>query len=108
MSILIPRLTCLGSLAVFPSQESFQLQRALPETPSPPKVWEDTLCSQPEGRLSTQHAATVEEALRQPLMLPTGLEQRDGLAFISSYEEHIAPALSSSHKAHAQAQLCCK
>lgn len=45
---------CPGSLAVFPSQEARQAQRAaagstaLPETPSPPR--EDTLCSQPEGR----------------------------------------------------------
>lgn len=60
--------------------------------------------SQREGR-GTQHAPTVEEALSQ---LPTVLEQREGLAFISSYEECIAPALSSSHKTHAQAQLCCK
>jgi len=41
-------------------------------------------------------------------MLPTLLEQRDELAFISSYKEHITPALSSSHKAHAQTQLCRK
>lgn len=60
------------------------------------------------GGRGTQHAAAVEEALSQPLMLPTVLEQRDGLAFISSHEEHIPPALSSSHMAQAQAQLCCK
>lgn len=63
--------------------------------------------SQEEGR-GTQHAATVEEALSQPLMLPSVLEQWDGLAFISSYEGHSTPALSSSHKAHAQPQMHCK